>query len=401
MTVAADTTPFVPAAASRTAGIVYAVRNIVAEAKKLEARGREVLYLNVGDPVLFDLRPPKALVAAHGKALKDGSGYTASAGVPESRVAIAEWMTASGIPTTADDVVISYGASEAIELVLTSLLEPGDELLMPMPGYPLYEAVCAKLGAKTTHYRLDPKRGWQPDFAWLEKVWSPKAKALLLISPGNPTGSVLSEASMKQLAEFAAERRMVLLADEVYRQLSFDPIGPRAGALAPAGAPVVSFDSLSKSHLVPGWRCGWASFRNCGTPLRAAVQRLADARLCAPSGAQRTIPLALTDTKHVPSVVRKMKQRLRLVERRLAATKKIQIVKGGAAFYSFFRVKETGPGGDPGWVLRLLEDTGVLVVPGSGFGMPAEDGWVRMVTTAPPEMLEDACTKIAAFLAKG
>lgn len=398
MTPVTDTTPFVPAAASRTAGIVYAVRNIVAEAKKLEARGREVLYLNIGDPVLFDLRPPKPLVAAHQKALRDGSGYTASAGIPESRQAIAEWMTAAGVPTVSDDVVISYGASEAIDLLLTALLEPGDELLVPMPGYPLYEAVCAKLGAKTSPYRLDPRRGWQPDLASLEKAWSPRAKALLLISPGNPTGGVLSEESVRALAEFAAERRLVLLADEVYRELAFDPIPPRAAALAPAGAPVVSFDSLSKSHLVPGWRCGWGSFRNCGAPLRAAVQRLADARLCAPSGAQRTIPTALSDTRHVPAVRRKMKARLRLVERRLASTKKFQIVKGGAAFYSFFRVKKTGPGGDTGWVLRLLEETGVLVVPGSGFGMPPEDGWVRMVTTAPPEVLQDACDRIAKFV---
>jgi alanine-synthesizing transaminase len=401
MSVVTESAPFVPAAASRTAGIVYAVRNIVAEAKKLEARGREVLYLNIGDPVLFDLRPPKPLVAAHQKALKDGSGYTASAGVPESREAIAEWLRKDGIPVSADDVVISYGASEAIDLVLTALLEPGDELMVPMPGYPLYEAVCAKLGAKTSAYRLEPKRGWQPDVAALEKAWSPRAKALLLISPGNPTGGVLSEDSIRALAEFAAERRMVLLADEVYRELAFDPIPPRAATLAPKGTPVVSFDSLSKSHLVPGWRCGWGSFLHCGQPLRAAVQRLADARLCAPSGAQRTIPTALTDLRHIPAVRRKMKQRLRLVERKLAATKKFQIVRGGAAFYSFFRVKQTGPGGDTGWVLRLLEETGVLVVPGSGFGMPPEDGWVRMVTTAPPEVLEEACDKIAAFVSKG
>jgi len=386
--------------ARRTEGVVYALRNIVAEAKKLEAAGRPVLYLNIGDPVLFDLTTPRPLRKAYEKAIRNGgSRYSPSAGNEETRTAIAKKLRSDGVLVETDDIIVGSGATEAIDLVMTSLLEPGDELLSPCPGYPLYGAIASKLGARITSYGLDPRASWRPDWNSLEKAITSRTRALLVINPGNPTGSLIDDVSLEKLARFAADHGLVLLADEVYRELSFERVPPRLAALAPKASPVVTFDSLSKSHLVPGWRCGWASFRHDGalSEVRAAVLRLADARLCSPSPAQQIVPEALALTAHFASLRKKLASRSRRVERALRRIGGIEFVPSAAAFYTFFRVVGPGPGGDAGWTLRLLHETGLLLVPGSGFGMDPDEGWVRMVTTAPPEILDDAVDRIARF----
>lgn len=402
MTVDTATTPF-PAAA-RTRGIVYALRNVVAEAKRLEAEGRDILYLNIGDPILFDLRPPTALVKAAGKSLSlVGSRYAPSTGLPEARAAISASLAADGVTVSPDDVILTNGATEAIEMVMTALLEPGDELLVPSPGYPLYGAVAAKIGAACVPYRLNPKAGWAPDMASLEAACGPRSKALLVINPGNPTGAVWNREAVAELTAFAARKGLVVFADEVYRDLVFDETTERLAAIAPRSLPVVGFDSLSKSHLVPGWRCGWMALRHGGelADLRAALGRLADARLSSPAGPQSVVAEALADKRHLPALRRKLKSRVRRVERGLRKIKGFEVVPAGAAFYSLFRVKQTGEGGDAGWCRRLLHETGLLLVPGSGFGRDGSEGWVRMVTTAPPEILDDALARIAKFVGRG
>src|SRR5215213_7549730 len=157
------TTAAIPVA-RRVSGFVYAIRNIVAEARKVEAAGRTVRYLNIGDPITFGFKTPPHMIEAVERALRDGhNGYAPSAGILPAREAVAAELSSRGMPTTPDRVLITSGTSEGIELALTALAESGDEVLIPSPTYPLYTAVLAKIGAKGVFYKKDPANRWLPD----------------------------------------------------------------------------------------------------------------------------------------------------------------------------------------------------------------------------------------------
>jgi alanine-synthesizing transaminase len=174
--------------AGRIGGFVYAIRNIVAEARKVEAAGRRVRYLNIGDPIPFGFRTPPHLVEAVARAMRDGhNGYTPSPGIPAAREAVAREMVSRGMPVDADRVVLTSGTSEGIELALQALVDPGAEVLVPIPTYPLYTAVLAKIGARAVFYRTDPARGWLPDLDHIRSLFSPATRALVVIDPNNPT----------------------------------------------------------------------------------------------------------------------------------------------------------------------------------------------------------------------
>src|SRR3954447_21880215 len=177
--------------ASRIGGLVYAIRNIVAEAKRVEAAGTTVRYLNIGDPILFGFSTPPHLIEAVDRAVRDGhNGYVPSAGIAAAREAVADECTRRGMPLSADRVVLTAGTSEGIELALTALAEAGDEVLIPSPTYPLYTAVLAKIGARPVFYRTDPGNGWLPDLDHLRGLITPSTRAIVAIDPNNPTGAV-------------------------------------------------------------------------------------------------------------------------------------------------------------------------------------------------------------------
>src|SRR4029453_12534097 len=176
--------------ASRIGGFVYAIRNIVAEARKVEAAGRKVRYLNIGDPIIFGFTTPRHLIQAVERAIRDGhNGYAPSVGIAPAREAVAAECGRRGMPLDPDRVVITAGTSEGIELALTALAGPGDEVLIPVPTYPLYTAVLAKIGAKAVFYRTDPARGWEPDLDHVRSAITPNTRALVIIDPNNPTGA--------------------------------------------------------------------------------------------------------------------------------------------------------------------------------------------------------------------
>src|SRR5688572_18370462 len=183
-------TPSMIPVADRVNGFVYAIRNIVAEARKVEASGKQVRYLNIGDPITFGFRTPPHMIEAVERAMLDGhNGYAPSAGILPAREAVAAECTRRGMPVAADRVVITSGASEGIELALTALAGPGEEVLVPVPTYPLYTAVLAKIGARPAFYRTDPQRGWLPDLDHLRSLVNPTTRALVVIDPNNPTGA--------------------------------------------------------------------------------------------------------------------------------------------------------------------------------------------------------------------
>src|SRR6187402_2764139 len=250
------TTAAIPVA-RRVSGFVYAIRNIVAEARKVEAAGRKVRYLNIGDPIPFGFHTPPHMIEAVERALRDGhNGYVASVGIEPARRAIAAEYTARGVPVSAERVVVTSGTSEGIELALGAMVDAGDEVLVPTPTYPLYTAVLAKIGARAAYYRTDPARGWQPDVDHIARLITARTRALVVIDPNNPTGAVYSEATRRQLIAVAENAGIPILADEVYSDVAFDGPTPLLGSLAPDAA-IMSFSSLSKAYLAPGWRTGW------------------------------------------------------------------------------------------------------------------------------------------------
>src|SRR5471030_1812343 len=243
--------------ASRVNNFSYAIRNIVAEAHAVEARGKRVRYLNIGDPVAAGFKTPPHLIEAAERAMRDGhNGYLPSAGIAPAREAVAADYTAQGVPTTPDRVLITTGTSEGIGLVLNALVGEGEEVLVPLPTYPLYTAVIANIGAEARYYRTDPQRDWQPDIEHLRSLITPRTRVLVAIDPNNPTGAVYSPAIRRALLDIADEHGLTILADEVYGDLGFDGPVPPLGMLD-RDAAIISLSSLSKAYLAPGWRTGW------------------------------------------------------------------------------------------------------------------------------------------------
>jgi alanine-synthesizing transaminase len=386
--------------AARVHRFTYAIRNIVAEAQKVEATGTRVRYLNIGDPIAFGFKTPPHLIAAVERAMRDGhNNYGPSAGIAPAREAVAAEYTRNGFPIAADRVFITAGTSEGIELTLGAVIDAGGEVLVPMPTYPLYTAVLAKLDARAKYYRLDAARGWMPDLEHLESLVTPATRAIVIIDPNNPTGAVYSPAIRRQLLDFADRHALLILADEVYGDLGFDgPVDPY-GKLDP-DAPIISFSSLSKAYLAPGWRTGWMA---CGRSPRlddvvAAVKKLADGRLCSTVPMQYAIAGALTgDRSHQPEFRKALKARADLTISRLCAMPGVTCVAPSAAFYAMPQIALPPGKTDEDYVKALLHATGVLCVYGSGFGLPAEDGFLRIVFLAPLDELTEIYDLMAAF----
>jgi alanine-synthesizing transaminase len=393
------TTSAIPVA-RRVSGFNYAIRNIVAEARKVEASGRKVRYLNIGDPIIFGFTTPLHMVEAVERALRDGhNGYAPSVGILSAREAVADELTRRGMPVTPDRVLVTLGTSEGIELTLTALAEAGDEVLIPSPTYPLYTAVLAKIGARPVFYRKDPTNNWLPDLDEVSRLITPSTRALVVIDPNNPTGATYPDDIRRGLIELADKHNIPLLADEVYADLAYDgPVAPM-GSLYP-DAPIISFSSLSKAYLAPGWRAGWMAVGRTDRldDVLAGVKKLADGRLCATGPMEYAIPAALNgDRSHEASLRTALRERANLTVARLNAIDGIHTVAPTAAFYAMPRVSLPPGVTDEDYVLGLLRATGVLCVYGSGFGTKPEDGFFRVVFLADPAELSEIYDLVADF----
>ena len=386
--------------ASRVGGFVYAIRNIVAEARKVEASGRKVRYLNIGDPITFGFKTPPHLIEAVERAIRDGhNGYAPSVGILPAREAVATECTQRGMPVTPDRVVITSGTSEGIELALMALAESGDEVLVPSPTYPLYTAVLAKIGAKAVFYRKDPAHGWQPDVEHIRSLVTSRTRALVVIDPNNPTGATYPAETRRALLDIADRSHIPLLADEVYADLAFDGPVPAIASHNP-DAPVITFSSLSKAYLAPGWRSGWLAAGRTDRldDVLAGIKKLADGRLCSTGPMEYALAAALTgDRSHQVEFRDALRERAVLSHERLNAIPGITSVMPSAAFYAMPKV-DLPPGvTDEDYVLALLRATGVLCVYGSGFGTNPADGFFRVVFLANPAELSEIYDLIADF----
>jgi alanine-synthesizing transaminase len=385
---------------ARVSGFSYAIRNIVAEAKKIEAAGRAVRYLNIGDPVQFGFKTPAHLIEAVDRATRDGhNGYVPSAGIPEARAALAAEYTRRGMPVSPDRVVVTSGTSEGIELALSTLVDSGDEVLVPTPTYPLYTAVLAKIGARAVYYRTNPDAGWEPDLDDLRRRLTSRTRALVVIDPNNPTGAVYGDATRRALIDLAERAGVPILADEVYSDVAFDRPNPLLASLAPDAA-IISFSSLSKAYLAPGWRTGWLVV--AGSPrldeVLAAIRKMADGRLCSPGPMQYAIAPALEgDRTHQRAFSEALRERAEITTRRISAIPGMRCVMPRAAFYAMPQVTLPPHTTDEDYILGLLRATGILCVYGSGFGMPATEGYFRIVFLASPADLSAIYDDMADF----
>ena len=388
--------------ASRLQGFDYAIRSIVAEAEAVERSGRTVHYLNIGDPVLFGFTTPPHLVETVARAMRDGhNGYTPASGIMPAREAVAAEYTSLGVPLSPDRVLLTSGTSEGIDLAISVLVDRGDEVLVPLPTYPFYTAVIGKLGAQAVFYRTDPQRGWEPDLDHLASMIGPRTRALVVIDPNNPTGAVYTEATRRKLLDLADRHNIVLLADEVYTDLVYGGPVPPIASLNP-DAPVISFSSASKAYVAPGWRTGWMAVGAAGRldKVLAAVKRLADGRLCTAGPMQYAVAAALEgDRSYQHEFRQQLKERAEVTTRRLNAIDGIHCVPPAAAFYALPQIDLPPGRTDYDYVRGLLQETGILCVHGSGFGMDPAAGFLRIIFLAAPDRLNTYFDHIEGFTA--
>lgn len=388
--------------AGRTANITYAIRDIVVLANEVAKTGKEMLYLNIGDPNLFDFKTPEHIVNASFEAMqKNYCGYSPSSGIKEAIEAIAKEADRKGIKN-ALDIFVTTGASEAIDLCLTALVNEGENVLTPTPGYSLYTAIQNKLAAYENPYYLDESNGWQPDINDIKNKVNDKTRAIIIINPNNPTGSLCKLETLKQIVDFAVEKDLVIFADEIYDKLLLD--GKKHISLASLNkdASVITFGGLSKNYLAPGFRIGWGIVSGDKNKMKnyiEAINKLLRARLSANHPIQYSIKPALEgDQSHLDEAIKKLTKRRDITVNMLNSIDGISCVAPEGAFYAFPRIHITKS--DNHFVSELIKETGVVLVPGTGFGQYPGTGHFRVVFLPQEEVLEKAYGKIAEFLTK-
>lgn len=400
--------------AERTNQVSYAIRDIVVKAKEIEATGKKILYLNIGDPPVYDFETPKYLRSiVSNKILASETGskinvsrYCDSMGIEEARETIAQdAVNRKGIKgITKDNVVVSSGASEAITLCISALINPGDNIMTPSPGYPLYSGQIPAYHGEINPYYLNEEKGWQIDFDELERNVNPGTKAIVVINPNNPTGAIYNKKSLQNILKFARKHNLVVFSDEIYDKLILDDKEHISLASLSKEVPVITFGGLSKNYIMPGWRVGWAIFHDPSDIMgdyREAVNKLLRARLCAPHPQQHMIAPALKgDDGHLDLVLEKLHRRRDITDQMLNDIPGISCVRPEGAFYAFPRIQLPDQVGDKEFVLELLEKTGVLVVFGSGFGEKPGSNHFRIVFLPDDLTLKQAYERLANFTKK-
>jgi alanine-synthesizing transaminase len=385
----------------RTAKITYAVRDVILLAEAAARQGKEMTYLNIGDPNIFDFKTsPEIVAAVHQAMLANRNGYAPSSGIEAAREAIRENGRRKGIGPIRD-VFVTTGASEAIDICLTALLNPGDNVLIPAPGYPLYSAIIHKLEAEPRFYYLDEDNGWQPDLEDIASRIDDRTRGIVVINPNNPTGAVYREEVLHGIIKLARENDLLIFSDEIYDSLILDDgVKHTATASLDPEAAVITLNGLSKNYLAPGFRIGWGIASGpeevMGDYLEA-VNKLLRARLSANHPVQWAIKPALEGVQdHLDEAREKLSRRRDITVEMLNAIDGISCVSPEGAFYAFPRLEI--PGRDAEFVGELIKSTGVVVVPGSGFGQRPGTSHFRVVFLAPEEILERAYRAIGRFM---
>lgn len=387
--------------------ICYDIRGpVMDEANRMIARGEEILKLNIGNPAPFGFRTPQAVLDAMASHLVETEGYSDSKGLPEARRAIQAYAEKKHFPNVSlDDIYTGNGVSELITLSMQALLNDGDEVLVPAPDYPLWTASVTLAGGTAVHYLCDEAANWYPDIRDMERKITDRTKAIVVINPNNPTGALYPRAVLEEITELARRHDLILFADEIYDRLVMD--GKEHVALASVAPDrlVVSFNGLSKSHLIAGYRCGWmclAGDKSHAQGYIAGLNLLSSMRLCSNVPVQAVIPTALSQLE---STQKMLVPGGRIYEQREYIVKAINdipglsVVRPEAAFYIFpkidsarFHIED-----DEKFVLDFLKEKRILLTHGGGFHWAQPDHF-RIVYLPEVAQLREACERLGDFL---
>ncbi|QLH05815.1 aminotransferase class I/II-fold pyridoxal phosphate-dependent enzyme [Nitrosopumilus ureiphilus] len=386
----------------KVVGVEYAIRDIVVAARKVQQKGMQVDYLNIGDPVQFGFQPPDNVKQALIDAINRGENfYSSSEGLFELREEIAKKENAKGLSIGADEILVTNGVSEGLDMVISSIVEEGDEVLLPGPYYPPYASYVRLHGGIPVEFAVDLENS-TPDIDDIKSKITSKTVAICLISPNNPTGVVFNEKSLRELVNIANQNNLYIICDEIYDQIIFDDKFVGIGKVA-GDSPVIILNGFSKVHLMSGWRIGYIAFNQSPQleSLREHLPKLARVRIATSLPVQHAALESLRGPQnYINDFVSEIKKRRDLVVKRLNEMPGLSCPNPKGAFYAFPKIEDNRFGTDKEFVTKLLETKGVLTVHGSGFGEKYGSGHFRLVYLPSLEVLDSAMNKIQDFVSQ-
>ncbi len=376
------------------------------EANRMRAEGIDVLRLNTGNPATFGFGMPDSVRNALLNNADKAVAYCDLKGMPDARESICAYHKAKGIEgITPDDVFIGNGVSELVTMVLTALLNYNDEILVPAPDYSLWTNSVYIAGAKPVHYICDEQSEWYPDLEDIRKKITPKTRAIVLINPNNPTGTLYPKELLEQIVAIAREHNLVIFSDEIYDRLVMDGLEHVSTATLCPDLLCITMNGLSKSHIVCGFRCGWmliSGAKDKAQDFIAGIRALCAMRLCANALMQLVIPAALDDPESTRAMLvpgGRLYEQREACCRELAKIPGVSFVKNKAAFYIFpkldsrFNITD-----DQQFAMDYLHSKHVMIIPGRGFNWPTPDHF-RIVMLPEPEQMAKAMRDLGDFLA--
>ena len=391
--------------------VKYEIRGALARrAEQLEREGHEIIKLNIGNPGAFGFRMPGSMRVAIVENLHQADPYSHQKGIFPAREAVVMQQQNRGVmDVTSDDVFIGNGCSELIMLAMRALLNPGDEVLVPSPDYPLWTASVVIHGAKAVHYPCRPENGFVPDPAEVESLITDRTRALVVINPNNPTGAVYPRETLAALAEIAERRHLVFCADEIYDEMLYGDAAFTPAATLAKNTLCLTFGGLSKIYRACGLRVGWLVFsgeREHARDYIQAVELLASLRLCSNVPGQYAVQTALGGHQSIFDLTRpggRLHATRAAVLEAVGRSRYLSVVPPRGAMYAFVRVHaDRLPGGvkkfdDQAFALDLLEQKHVLVAPGSSFNVPYRDHF-RVTLLPDAEQMADVFARIESLL---
>lgn len=393
---------------SKLDNVLYDIRGpVLDEAYRMEDQGIHVLKLNIGNPAPFGFRTPDEVVKDMQDQLTECEGYSNSRGLFSARKAIMQYDQLKGIPNVdVEDIYTGNGASELIQLAMNAFMNEGDEILVPSPDYPLWTACATLAGGTAVHYICDEKANWYPDIDDIRSKVTPRTKGIVVINPNNPTGALYPREVLEQIVDVARENQLVIFADEIYDRLVMD--GKQHVSIASLAPDLfcITFNGLSKSHMVAGYRIGWMSLsgnKRIARDLIDGINMLSNMRLCSNVPAQSIVQTALGGHQSVKSYVvpgGRIYDQREYVYKALNEIPGITAVKPKAAFYIFPKidVKKFNITNDEQFALDLLHEKRVLIVPGKGFNWHKPDHF-RVVYLPRMDVLQECMEDLSDFMA--
>ncbi len=391
----------------RARSVEYAIRDVMASAKKFEKEGKKIFYLNIGDPVKFDFDTPLHIKQALFKAVEDGANwYAPSEGLPELRAAICEKeRKINGVEIEPESVIVTQGISEGIQMLMAAVVEDGGEVLVPGPTYPPYMSYVKFFGGRPISYETVEEDNWQPNIDDIRAKITVKTRAIVVINPNNPCGALYDEKVVKEIVDLAGEHDLLLVSDEIYDRIVFKEGFVSTSHIA-KDVPVVGMNGFSKTYLMTGWRLGYIYFYDPNgqlVELKECVKKESRVRLSANTPVQKAGVAALKGPQnHIEEMVRKLRDRRNYAWKRLNQIRGINCKRPEGAFYVFPKVDGVGSQWktDRDFSQQLLEKTGVLVVHGSGFDPEYGSRHFRAVILPPVHTLETAFDHVEQFMSR-